>query len=173
MIGLGLCLYISLMTSSLKADACVEQPTRTVGLIFLTTSTRDLVLTPSHSSAGSASASVNDHVVHNLVGDTKTCRSSTVDDDLRIQQVSLANLESRSHRSHDNSTSSLDVVVETWQFFSIFLQNWSSSGDPEIFKVQNGTWESLFDGLNELVHELVVFLSSNSLESVSHVKIII
>ncbi|KAH3683238.1 hypothetical protein WICPIJ_005796 [Wickerhamomyces pijperi] len=113
-IGLSLCLCISWMICLVKAPAWVEQPIKQVGLIFLTTSYKEVVSIPSHISSGSA-----------------------------VQQVSVGELQGSRQGGHDDGTSTLDIIVETGQFASVLLQDGSGSGDTKIFEVHdwdNTTW---------------------------------
>ncbi|KAH3666513.1 hypothetical protein OGAPHI_003509 [Ogataea philodendri] len=107
-----------------------------------------------------------------IPGKVKQLLFSEITYPFTVEQFATAQSQGCGHRGHNNSSGTLNVIVEAWELVSISLQDWSSSGDTKIFKVKNSTWESLLDSLNEFVDKLVVLGSSHSLESVTHVQLV-
>ena len=116
---------------------------------------------------------VRHHVVDDLVRHTQAGRTGAVDQNTRVEQVTVGELERGRDGRHDNSASALDVVVERGQLRSVAMQHGAAGGDAKVLVVQHGQREPLLDRLDEAVHKVPVLLSAHTLKLVAHVQVVV
>lgn len=112
--------------------------------------------------------SLPDEELDNLLGNTDTCRASTKEDGTLIGGGSAGLLDSVDETSEDNSTGTLDVVVECAVCVLVALQ--SGEGVLEILELDNDSRPPLGQSSHELVEELTLLVGSNLLASASQVQ---
>ena len=102
-----------------------------------------------------------------LLGDTNTGRASTEEDGTLVSGGNLGLLDTVDETTKDNSTGTLDVVVEHSVGVLVALER--REGVLEVLVLDDDTRPALGKGGHELVKELTLLIGGNLIASAAHV----
>jgi len=103
-----------------------------------------------------------------LLGDTNTGRASTEEDSTLVSGGNLGLLDTVDEATEDDSTSTLDVVVEHGVGVLVALER--REGVLEVLVLDDNTGPALGKGGHELVKELTLLIGGDLVASAAHVE---